>query len=165
MTLPSLVPSRASACSCASETGDPKQTSGGTAPGKLAHLVREISDQLALGIRSVRRPQLPQELPELINSLLIDDLPADFLPTTVLPGPSAAAGGSPTGSPPAQLGEPVLEPCTPSSADRGVPAHPAPAAPLIAHTLSKVLTYVTGPEPLRWHKATDADSCRGPGSS
>ena len=51
--------------------GDPKQTSGGTGPSDLARKVRLVSDQLALGIRSNRRPYLPQALP----ALLLDDLP------------------------------------------------------------------------------------------
>ena len=54
--------------------GGPKQTSGGTGPSDLACKVRLISDQLALGIRAHRKPYLPQALPALLQSLLLDDL-------------------------------------------------------------------------------------------
>ena len=50
--------------------GDPKQISSGTGPSDLARKVRFISDQLALG-----RPHLPQALPALLQTLLLDDLP------------------------------------------------------------------------------------------
>ena len=51
--------------------GDPKQTSGGTAAGKLAQEVRAVSDQLPLRIRAPRRPWLPQDFPQaLCHSLL-----------------------------------------------------------------------------------------------
>ena len=49
--------------------GDPRQTSGGTGPGRLAQEVRAVSDELT------RLPHLPQELPHLVQMLLIDDLP------------------------------------------------------------------------------------------
>ena len=55
--------------------GDPKQTSGGTGPSDLARKVRLVSDQLALGIRTPRKPCLPHTIPALIQSLLQDDLP------------------------------------------------------------------------------------------
>ena len=55
--------------------GDPKQTLGGIGPGDLARKVRHVFDHLALGIGSTRLPCLPQALPALIQSLLIDDLP------------------------------------------------------------------------------------------
>ena len=73
--------------------GDPRQTSGGTGPGRLAQEVRAVSDELALGIRSPRQPFLPQELPRLVQDLLIDDLPPrpELLPLVVLPlAPSAS---------------------------------------------------------------------------
>ena len=34
-----------------------------------------MSDGLSLGIHSARQPLLPQELPHLVQTLLIDDLP------------------------------------------------------------------------------------------
>ena len=43
-------------------------------PSDLARKVRLISDQLALGIRAPRTPYLPQALPRLIQSLLLDPL-------------------------------------------------------------------------------------------
>ena len=54
--------------------GDPKQTSGGTAPSPLARQVREVSDQLPLGIRAPRTPWLPQHIPRLIAQLLVDPI-------------------------------------------------------------------------------------------
>ena len=77
--------------------GDPKQTSGGTGPSDLARKVRLISDQLALGIRAPRTPYLPQALPRLIQSLLLDPLhtavavPSEEIPDTG--APSAHDGG------------------------------------------------------------------------
>ena len=55
--------------------GDPRQTSGGTGPGRLAQEARAVSDELSLGIRSARQPLLPHKLPHLVQTLLIDDLP------------------------------------------------------------------------------------------
>ena len=55
--------------------GDPKQTSGGTSPSDLAPQVRLISNQRAHGIRASRKPYLPQLLPTLLQSLLLDDFP------------------------------------------------------------------------------------------
>ena len=50
--------------------GDPQQTSGGTGPGRLTQEVRAVSDGLSLAIRSARQPLLPQELPQLVRTLL-----------------------------------------------------------------------------------------------
>ena len=85
--------------------GDPKQTSGGTGPSELARQVRLISDQLALGIRAPRTPYLPQALPKLIQSLLVDPLHTPVaVPSAEIsdPGlPSAHDGGAlPCGSQP-----------------------------------------------------------------
>ena len=56
--------------------GDPQQTSGGTGPGRLAQEVRAVSDGLSLRIRQLLLPQeLPQKLPQLVRTLLIDELP------------------------------------------------------------------------------------------
>ena len=65
--------------------GDPKQTSGGTAPSPLARQVREVSDQLPLGIRAPRTPWLPQHIPRLIAQLLIDPIPSVSPTATDLP--------------------------------------------------------------------------------
>ena len=67
----------------------------------LAQEVRAVSDLLCLRIRSPRRPHLPQELPRLIRSLLMDDLPsvpdaAATLPTEAQP----MEGVLPIGTPP-----------------------------------------------------------------
>ena len=62
---------------------------GGTGPGRLAQEVRAVSDGLSLGIRSPRQPLLPQELPQLVRTLLIDDLPPQ-------PGPSLRGKASPS---------------------------------------------------------------------
>ena len=55
--------------------GNSKQTSGGTGPSDLARKVRLVSNQLALGIRSNRRPYLPQALPALLQTVFLDDFP------------------------------------------------------------------------------------------
>ena len=55
-----------------------------------------MSDELALGIRSQRQPFLPQELPRLVQDLLIDDLPPR--PELPLP-PSDTSLGSEGGLP------------------------------------------------------------------
>ena len=64
--------------------GDPKQTSGGTAPSPLARQVREVSDQLPLGIRAPRTPWLQQHIPRLIAQLLIDPIPPPLFAATDL---------------------------------------------------------------------------------
>ena len=85
--------------------GDPRQTSGGTGPGRLAQEVHAVSDELSLGIRSARQPLLPQELPHLVQTLLIDDLPP--LPEPLPHRPSMSQGpegGLPIGGPPSDPG-------------------------------------------------------------
>ena len=82
--------------------GDPKQTSGGTGRSDLARKVRLISDQLALGIRALRRPYLPQMLPKLLQSLLLDDLPPSVLPVVTehqhtMDADTVGATGAPPG--------------------------------------------------------------------
>ena len=127
--------------------GDPKQTSGGTGSSDLARQVRHISDQLALGIRAARKPYLPQMLPMLLQSLLLDDLPPET--ATPLPerthdkgvGTVGATGALPGGRKPAAT---VL-----LSAD-------AARAPLAC-----TLLHVVGDVPLRWHTAGDLDACAG----
>ena len=84
---------------------DPRQTSGGTGPGRLAQEVRAVSDELALGVRSARQPHLPQELPHLVQMLLIDDLPPR--PESLVPQPDTSLeseGRLPSGGPPSGLG-------------------------------------------------------------
>ena len=66
--------------------GDPRQTSGGTGPGRLAQEARAVSDELSLATRSARQPLLPQELPHLVQTLLIDDLPPRSEPLPHRPG-------------------------------------------------------------------------------
>ena len=126
--------------------GDPKQTSGGTGPSDLARKVRLISDQLALGIRAPRTPYLPQALPRLIQSLLLDPLhtavavPPEEIPDTG--APSAHDGGAlPRGSQP-----PHAEPLSADAARRP-----------LAHALMAVISGM----PLRWHSAGDPDACAG----
>ena len=126
--------------------GDPKQTSGGTGPSELARQVRLISDQLALGIRAPRTPYLPQALPKLIQSLLVDPLHTPVaVPSAEIPDPglpSAHDGGAlPCGSQPSHAE--LL------SAD-------AARQPL-AHALMAVISGM----PLRWHTAGDPDACAG----
>ena len=120
--------------------GDPKQTSGGTAPGDLAKEVRRVSDHLALGIRSSRQPFLPQALPQLIQSLLIDDVPS-------VPSPSALLqlGG--------HTGDPSID---------GYPASEAPGATMSGRApLAQALLHAVDDLPLRWHVANDIDACAG----
>ena len=62
-------------------------------PSDLGRQVRLISDQLALGIRAPCRPYLPQALPALLQTLLLDDLPPDALPPTE---EDADTSGAPT---------------------------------------------------------------------
>ena len=114
--------------------GDPKQTSGGTGSSDLACQVRHISDQLALGIRAARKPYLPQMLPMLLQSLLLDDLPPEM--TTPLPehtddkgvGTVGATGALPGGRKPAAT--------VPLSADAGMRplACCRGCAPALAHS-------------------------------
>ena len=79
--------------------GDPRQNCGGTGPGRLAQEVRAVSDDLALGIRSQRHPFLPQELPRLVQDLLIDDLPSrPEHPAPLLHTSLDSEGGLPSGS-------------------------------------------------------------------
>ena len=126
--------------------GDPKQTSGGTGPSELARQVRLISDQLALGIRAPRTPYLPQALPRLIQSLLVDPLHTTVaVPSAEIsdPGlPSAHDGGAlPCGSQP-----PHAELLSADAARRP-----------LAHALMAVISGM----PLRWHTAGDPDACAG----
>ena len=126
--------------------GDPKQTSGGTGPSELARQVRLISDQLALGIRAPRTPYLPQALPRLIQSLLVDPLHTTVaVPSEEIsdPGtPSAHDGGAlPCGSQP-----PHAELLSADAARRP-----------LAHALMAVISGM----PLRWHTAGDPDACAG----
>ena len=121
--------------------GDPKQTSGGTGPSDLARKVRLISDQLALGIRASRKPYLPQSLPALLQTLLLDDLPPCVASASpehphTIDDDTAGATGAPPG--------------------RG---KPAAAVPLSADA-ARVL-HVVGELPLRWHTAGDLDACAG----
>ena len=44
----------------------------------ILHVVRHISDQLAVGIRAACKPYLPQILPILLQSLLLDNLPSEM---------------------------------------------------------------------------------------
>ena len=127
--------------------GGPKQTSGGTGSSDLARQVQHISDQLALGIRAARKPYLPQMLPMLLQSLLLDDLPPEM--ATPLPerthdkgvGTVGATGALPGGRKPAAT--------VPLSAD-------AARVPLIC-----ALLHVVGDVPLRWRTAGDLDACAG----
>ena len=76
-----------------------------TGPGRLAQEVRAVSDGLSLGIRSVRQPLLPQELPQLVRTVLLDDLPPQ--PGPLSPRQSerqGMAGGSPITGPPSGPG-------------------------------------------------------------
>ena len=60
-----------------------------------------MSDELALGIRSQRQPFLPQELPRLVQDLLIDDLPPrPELPLSPSDTSLGSEGGLPSGGPP-----------------------------------------------------------------
>ena len=130
-----------------SDLGDPKQTSGGTGSSDLARQVRHISGQLALGIRAARKPYLPQMLPMLLQSLLLDDLPPEM--ATPLPerthaeeaGTVGATGALPAGRKPAAT--------VPLSAD-------AARVPL-----THALLHFVGEVPLRWHTAGDLDACAG----
>ena len=75
--------------------GDSKQTSDGTKSSDLARQVRHISDQLALHIRAARKPYLPQTLPMLLQSLLLDDLPPEMatpLPERTHAGETCTSG-------------------------------------------------------------------------
>ena len=109
--------------------------------------VRLISDQLALGIRANRRPYLPQALPALLQTLLLDDLPLTGGlvccedPPAVDDESASAAGAPPIG------GNPAAD--APLSAD-------AARAPL-----ARALLHVVGELPLRWHTAGDLDACAG----
>ena len=133
--------------SLGSASSDPKQTSGGTGSSDLARQVRHISDQLALGIHAARKPYLPQMLPMLLQSLLLDDLPPEM--ATPLPerthdkgvGTVGATGVLPGGRKPAAT--------VPLSAD-------AARVPLVC-----ALLHVVGDVPLRWHTAGDLDACAG----
>ena len=126
--------------------GDPKQTSGGTGPSELARQVRLISDQLALGIRAPRTPFLPQALPKLIQSLLVDPL---HTPVAV---PSAEI--SDPGSPSAHDGGAL--PCGSQPPHAELLSADAARRPL-AHALMAVISGM----PLRWHTAGDPDACAG----
>ena len=101
-----------------------------------------MSDELALGIRWQRKPFLPQELPRLVQDLLLDDLPHVL---ELLPPPSDASqgseGGLPAGGPPSG----PLE--QPASAERTG----------IRHALLHVVTA----EDLRWPRAESIDACAG----
>ena len=122
--------------------GDPQQTSGGTGPGRLAEEVRAVSDGLSLGTRSVRQPLLPQELPQLVRTLLIDDLPPQ--PGALSPRqsePQHMEGVSPIGGPPSGPG------AWAATADRSD----------ICHALLHVVTAAD----LCWHPAEDIDACAG----
>ena len=142
VTLPSLVPFPASALFFALQT---KQTSGGTGPSDLARKVRLVSDQLALGIRSKRRPYLPQALPALLQTLLLDDLPMHGSRASsedrLAEDDETAKAVGPTG---------------------GNPAADAPLSATAAREpLALALLHVVGEMPLRWHTAGDLDACAG----
>ena len=101
-----------------------------------------MSDELALGIRSARQPFLPQELPRLVQMLLIDDLPPR--PVSLAPPPSASLGsegGLPSGGPPSGPSS------QPVSAERSG----------IHHALMHAVTA----DDLRWHRAEGIDACAG----
>ena len=127
--------------------GDPKQTSGGTGSSDLARQVRHISDQLALGIRAARKPYLPQMLPMLLQSLLLDDLPPEM--ATPLPERTHDKGVSTVGATGALPGGRKPAATVPLSAD-------AARAPLAC-----ALLHVVGDVPPRWHTAGDLDACAG----
>ena len=100
-----------------------------------------MSDELALSIRSQRQPFLPQELPRLVQDLLIDDLPP--LPELLLPPSDTSQrseGGLPSGGPPSGPSS------QPVSAER----------PGICHALMHAVT-----DDLRWHRAESIDACAG----
>ena len=101
-----------------------------------------MSDELALGIRSARQPFLPQELPRLVQMLLIDDLPPQ--PELLVPlsdNSLGSEGGLPSGGPPSGPSS------QPVSAERSG----------IHHTLMHAVTA----DDLRWHRAKGIDACAG----
>ena len=90
-----------------------------------------MSDELSLGFRSARQPLLPQELPRLVQTLLIDDLPprSELLSLQ----PLGSKGGLPSGGPPSDPD------CQSERADRSD----------IQHALMHAVTA----DGLRWHRA------------
>ena len=101
-----------------------------------------MSDELALDIGSQRQPFLPQELPRLVQDLLIDDLPPRPGLFPPLSDTSLGSeGGLPSGCPPSgPRSQPV-------SAERSG----------IRHALMHVVTAGD----LRWHRAESIDACAG----
>ena len=128
--------------------GDPRQTSGGTGPGRLAQEVRAVSDELFLGIRSARQPLLPQELPHLVQTLLIDD-PPPGCPVVVPPL-------TPTVSPPVQIGLTSNMPCcmpSPLMASAGT-------GPKASTLVLVSLRHMTGVSCCRCHNGSNQGSTR-----
>ena len=100
------------------------------------------SDGLCLGVRAARRPLLLQELPQLVQTLLIDDLPPRLAPVSQQTvAPQVSEGGLPVGGPPSGCGGSA------ATADRSD----------IHHALWHVVTDAD----LRWHRAEDIDACAG----
>ena len=132
---------------CLVRLGDSKQTSGGTGPSDLARRVRLVSDQLALGIQTPRKPCLPQAIPALIQSLLEDDLLQ-----ACCPAPQNVA---------------MAENAREVDVDGAPPigGKPSTDALLSAESarlpLALALIQVTGDVLLRWHTAGDLDACAG----